>query len=415
MSRTTNNTALGRPPGSPRSQPSGRLTTLPPSPSATLSAIAAAADVDISPNPKSKKKRKKQKPQSGESTPAPAKSAPRSRNTIYYKPNSRGVLDWAREDEYFQGEIPSAEEMELFDEKFTTEANQGFTNPQLSKKAKEDRRKFLASVASNGFAQSEFNVPVVKGDVSNLRRCFFEDILLLSNKPIVLAWKTSLDTPLKPSGKRSRVSGKVVTMCCVQQNSPGYGGTTRSFNYDSSQYYIVTGWLRQTQELKLIKEGKMPLKLLKSKFNDGTGKFIFQIDLMPVDKRSSRLEIKWKDCVERPLDFLIFGPPSVDVLLFRVLFKDRNDLTTVFRIFRQVALEVWGDKELSQALIAEYRRKQVAVVKAEKVKLDSKLSDPLTLAKDCTFVGTDKVFFDPLDDLFRTCVTGAFVSMQRRC
>ena len=134
---------------------------------------------------------------------------------------------------------------------------------------------------------------------------------------------------------------------------------------------------------------------------------------MPINKHSSRLEIKWQDCVKRPLDFLIFGPPSVDVRLFRVLFKERNDLTTVFRIFRQVALEVWGDKELSQALIAEYRRKQVAVVKAEKVKLDSKLSDPLTLAKDCTFVGTDKVFFDPLDDLFRTCVTDAFVSMQK--
>ena len=141
MSSTTNNTALGRPPGSPRSQPSGRLTTLPSSPSATLSVIAAAADVDRSPNPNSKKKRKKQKPQSGAS--APVKSAPRSRNIIYYKPSLRGVLGWAREDEYSQGEIPSAEEMELFDGKFTTEANQGFTNPQLSKKAKEDRRKFL--------------------------------------------------------------------------------------------------------------------------------------------------------------------------------------------------------------------------------------------------------------------------------
>ena len=65
----------------------------------------------------------------------------------------------------------------------------------------------------------------------------------------------------------------------------------------------------------------MPLELLKSKFKEGTGKFIFQIDKMPADKRSSRLEIKWKDCVERPLDFLIFGPPSVDVRLFRVLFK----------------------------------------------------------------------------------------------
>ena len=35
----------------------------------------------------------------------------------------------------------------------------------------------------------------------------------------------------------------------------------------------------------------MPLKLLKSKFNDGTGKFIFQIDKMPADKRSSRLTL----------------------------------------------------------------------------------------------------------------------------
>ena len=64
------------------------------------------------------------------STPAPAKSAPRSRNMIYYKTNLRGVLDWARGDVYFQGEVPSAEEIELFDERFTTQANQGFTNPQ---------------------------------------------------------------------------------------------------------------------------------------------------------------------------------------------------------------------------------------------------------------------------------------------
>ena len=159
--------------------------------------------------------------------------------------------------------------MELFDEKFTTEANLGFTNPQLSNQVKEDRRKFLATVASRGFDQSEFNMPVIKGDFSNLRRCFFEDILLLSNKPIVLAWKTSLDTLLKVSGKRSRVSGKVDRMCRNQKISPGYSGTTRSFNYDSSQYYIVTGRLHQTPELKLIEEGKMPLKLLKSKFDDG--------------------------------------------------------------------------------------------------------------------------------------------------
>ena len=125
-----------------------------------------------------------------------------------------------------------------------------------------------------------------------------------------------------------------------QQISAGYGGVTRSFNYDSSEYYIVTGRLHQTPELKLIEEGKMPLKMLKSKFNNGTGKFIFQIDLMPVDKHSSRLEIKWKDCVERPLDFLIFGPPSVDVWYYRVLFRDSSNLTTIFRIFRQVALEV---------------------------------------------------------------------------
>ena len=144
--------------------------------------------------------------------------------------------------------------MDLFDEKFTTEANQSFTNPQLSKQVKEDRRKFLATVASSGFAQSEFNMPVIKGDFSNLRRCFFEDILLLSNKAIVLAWKTSLDTPLNLLNKRSRFSGKVERMCRNQKISPGYGGTTRLFNHNSSQYYIVTGWLHQTQELKLIKE-----------------------------------------------------------------------------------------------------------------------------------------------------------------
>ena len=56
---------------------------------------------------------------------------------IYYKANLRGVLDWARGDVYFQGEVPSAEEIELFDERFTTQANQGFTNPQLSKQVKE--------------------------------------------------------------------------------------------------------------------------------------------------------------------------------------------------------------------------------------------------------------------------------------
>ena len=106
---------------------------------------------------------------------------------IYYKANLRGVLDWARGDVYFQGEVPSAEEIELFDERFTTQANQGFTNTKLSNKAKEDRRRFLADVASRGFAQSEFNMPVIKGDLSNLQRCFFEDILLLSNKPIVIA------------------------------------------------------------------------------------------------------------------------------------------------------------------------------------------------------------------------------------
>ena len=42
---------------------------------------------------------------------------------IYYKANLRGVLDWARENEYFQGEVPSAEEIELFDERFTMQAN----------------------------------------------------------------------------------------------------------------------------------------------------------------------------------------------------------------------------------------------------------------------------------------------------
>ena len=103
------------------------------------------------------------------------------------------------------------------------------------------------------------------------------------------------------------------------------------------------------------------------------------------------------------MDFLIFGPPSIDVRYFRDLFKDRNSPITVFRIFRQVAMEVWGDAKLSHALLAEYRRKKVDLATSENIKLGSMLSNPSDLVKDCTFAGTDKEFFDPLGkDLVET-------------
>ena len=55
-------------------------------------------------------------------------------------------------------------------------------------------------------------------------------------------------------------------------------------------------------------------------------------------------------------------------------------------------MEVWGDAKLSHALLAEYRKKQVIVLTAEKVKLETKLSNPLSLMNDCLFVGMDEEF-----------------------
>ena len=54
-------------------------------------------------------------------------------------------------------------------------------------------------------------------------------------------------------------------MCCLQQKEPGYDGTTRSFNYDQSMHYIITGQLIETPELNLIKDGNMSVEELKSK------------------------------------------------------------------------------------------------------------------------------------------------------
>ena len=68
--------------------------------------------------------------------------------------------------------------------------------------------------------------------------------------------------------------------------------------------------------------------------------------------------------------------------------------------------------KLSHALLAEYRKKQVIVLTAEKVKLETKLSNPSRLMNDCTFVGMDEEFFTPLGNLFKTCVMNAFDSMQ---
>ena len=245
------NTAPGTPPRAPGSRPA-----VPPStpPSNTLRAIAAAGDGG-SLNPIKKKKRRKVKGSGRQRAPAPApKNSGRSSKTKKYTPCSQGVLDWART---YEGADISAEEMKQFKEMFTTKTNSGFVKPQkLTKQAMEDKSKFRTSVASAGFAQEGFYVPIIKGDVSNLRRYLFEDLLLSPDRPFVIAWSTNRDTPLSQSNKQGRADGKVLEMCCLQQKAPGYGGTTRSFNYDQSMHYIITGQLLETHELNLVKDGK---------------------------------------------------------------------------------------------------------------------------------------------------------------
>ena len=86
-------------------------------------------------------------------------------------------------------------------------------------------------------------MPITKGDVSNLQRYFFDDLLVHPNGPVVIAWNKNCDIPLTLSKKRSRVNGKVLEMCGLQHSASGCGGTTRKFKYDDSEHYIVTGYL----------------------------------------------------------------------------------------------------------------------------------------------------------------------------
>ena len=102
-------------PGTPSRVPHSRPSELPSTPtSRSLNYITAAGNRGT-PNPAAKKKSRKQK--------------------VGYEPSSQGVLKWARN--YHGGGNISAEQMNQFEEKFATEANNKFKNPQnATKKAK---------------------------------------------------------------------------------------------------------------------------------------------------------------------------------------------------------------------------------------------------------------------------------------
>ena len=86
--------------------------------------------------------------------------------------------------------------MNQFEEKFTTEANNEFKNPQnTTKHAKQDMIDFRASVASGSFAQEGFHMLTTKGDIRNLQRYFFDNLLVHPNSPVVIAWSKDCDIP----------------------------------------------------------------------------------------------------------------------------------------------------------------------------------------------------------------------------
>ena len=178
------NTASGIPSRAPSSRPAVPSSA---PPSNESGAIAAAGDGgSLNPTRKKKKKRRKDKGSGGQraSAPAPKKSR-RSSKAKKYTPCLQGVLGWARN---YGGADISAEEMEQFEEMFTTETNNEFVQaPQRqTKKVMDDKSKFRASVASTGFAQEGFYVPIIKGDVTNLRRYLFDDLLLSPGRPFLL-------------------------------------------------------------------------------------------------------------------------------------------------------------------------------------------------------------------------------------
>ncbi len=201
---------------------------------------------------------------------------------------------------------------------------------------------------ARGFDQEMMVVQTMKGNTSALSRYCLEDLMqcypegnideVTNHVPFVVML-------LKPPEK-----GPLHKVFLFQKKRPGIGGALRTLR--GKEYYVPTGRLRPNADHCAIKNGKMPLDQIKSKFGDKSGRFKFALD----GPDNVNINCRWKSLVDRPMDAMFFGTPAgATNRTFYQLFKDKHTLPYCFRIYKQFAIETWGDPLAAGKLSSEFK------------------------------------------------------------
>ena len=277
-----------------------------------------------------------------------------------------------------------------FQNKFDTAKALKFEPRKLSKVAKAARDDFHTQLISGGFDQGAIKVTARKGDTSQLRRYFVEDILQCGaghsfavglRKPANLPTNFYSSSPL---GRAFSSQKKVAT---------GLGGAIRNFQ-TGTDYFLLTGRIARNPMQELIQNGTFMLSNLPTLFHAQHGLFSLRFDGTDIEQT-----FNWFDLINDPLETMFFSSPVVTSRFFNQLFHHRESIQYCYRIYHQLALEVWGDQLYANMLSDAFRSEQMSILKSQATQLTKSLADP---CKDVSFVGKEyTAFFVKIDKLFQ--------------
>ena len=84
---------------------------------------------------------------------------------------------------------------------------------------------------------------------------------------------------------------------------------------------------------------------------------------------------KWIDLIDDPLEILFFSSPVV-TNRFQHFNADRTSVYYCYRIFHQLALEVWGDPLYANMLSDAFNTTQISILQSQATQLTKSLADP---------------------------------------